>query len=470
MTVSLLGVPFAVYNRQLFSMPFKRGGASGNLVAALIDWSQYGPGQGANQFVVQVRFGVGGNIPNGFKPISLYINNLGSSQPIYVFFPDNDYEIVAPANSEGWYPIISNAPIAWIGGLNFQLGNLPLTTVFFTDLFVPPYVNVAVPQALMQELASPALGGGARSLADIGIVIPGQSYANGGLSVTGGGGHGATATGALDEWGRFISIFITTPGTDFTGPPIVTPTAANPAAAAFNGAANYNPGEKVTFGGTEWKWNGAVVIHCGATVLSPANIGGVTAGSQWSYNGIIWQALKPFDRGMGFPPQGAYWELIGSAIPETAYSWLNSNSPGGTAAAFSTALTSTAAVILTGGLGAPALGDQLYSKSFPVTAIATLDGNVFGSPFGSGFIYLNAISVMPAIDPAATLSFGLVLQTSTGIVIWEASGNTSQTPMIDISGINVKLDATQTYELNVTAYNGANNVVNVTMAYTISET
>ena len=466
MTVSLLGVPFAVYNRQLFSMPFKRGGASGNLVAALIDWSQYGPGQGANQFVVQVRFGVGGNIPNGFKPISLYINNLGSSQPIYVFFPDNDYEIVAPANSEGWYPIISNAPIAWIGGLNFQLSNLPLTTVFFTDLFVPPYVNVAVPQALMQELASPALGGGARSLADISIIIPGQSYANGGLSVTGGGGHGATASGALDEWGRFITIFINTPGTDFTGPPIVTPTAANPAAAAFNPAGNYNPSDKVSYGGTEWKWNGQRQIQCGATAWNGATLYNI--GNYSKYADLIYYCIAANSR---VPPPGSptYWLPIGSDYPNTAYSWVNSNSPGGTAAVFSTALTSTAPVIQTSGLGAPALGDQLYSKSFIVGAIATLDGNVFGSPFGSGFIYLNAISVMPAIDPAATLSFGLVLQTSTGVVIWEASGNTSQTPMIDISGINVKLDATQTYELNVTAYNGANNVVNVTMAYTISE-
>ena len=462
MTVSLFGVPFAPYDRQLISQAFKRGGKSGDLVSALIKWADYGVGSALSEFVVQVIFSQSGTIPIGFKPLSVYINNLGSDLPIYVFFPDTGYEVVAPPNSEGWYPIIANALIAWIGGLNFQDGFVPVTTIFFTDLEIPPYVNIAVPEAVIQELASAAVGGQSNGLADVAIVIPGQSYTGAGLSVTGGGGNSATVTGQLDEWGRFIApITVTNPGGNFTGPPTVLPTASNPAAAAFNGASTYTPGianSKVTYAGTEWYFNGSQAIQCGAAAW---NSGVYGAGTQVNFGGLIYVCTQ---NTAFVPPPNAPWVLIGSAVPNTAYGWVNSGSAGGTTATFQATITSALTTTQSNGLGVPALGDQLYSKTFDVTGNATLDGNVFGSPFGSGFIYLNGISV-----GCATLAcnFKIELVTAGGAVIWQSVIQTAGMA-IEIGYCNLKLDATQTYELTVTSYSAA-GWLNVTMAYTQSE-
>jgi len=473
MTVSLFGIPFAPYDRQLISTAFKRAGKSGNIVSALIRWSDYGAGSALSEFVVQLLFSQSGTIPQGFKPLSIYINNLGSDLPIYVFFPDTGYEVVAPPNSEGWYPIIANALIAWVGGLNFQDGFIPITTIFFTDLEIPPYVNIAVPETVVQELASAAVGGQSAELESVTIEVEGQSYTGAGLSVTGGGGTGATVNASLDIWGRFIGTGVTNPGGNFTGPPTVLPTASNPAAAAFNGASTYTPGianSKVTYAGTEWYFNGPYAIQCGAAAWG----GGVNYSppTQVEYNDLIYQCVVRTPTGCGGPnppppSDPTHWQLVGSDTPNSVNgNWINSGSPGGIDASFQATITSTLTNIQTGGLGVPALGDQLYSKTFGVSGNGTLDGNVFGSPFGSGFIYINNIFVV--LMSTGNAQFTLALQTAGGAVIWKALCLGTQIIPLQIGNCNVKLDATQTYELVVSSASAAGNI-NVAFAYTISE-
>jgi hypothetical protein len=473
MTVSLIGIPFAVYNNRLFSTAYTRATQSGNLVAAVIDWSQYPAGSDNPQFVVQVLFSSNANVPNGFKPLSLYINNLGSQIPIYVYFPDTGYQVTAPANSEGWYTIIANAPVAWIGGLNFQDNSLPITTIMFTDLLMPNYVNVATPQTLVQKLSSPAIGGGS-DVSGIVLTVVGQSYTAGTLSVTGGGGSGVDAVGALDIWGRFTSVDVIASGENFLGPPVVTASASNAAAAAFNGAATYTVGEKTSFDGTEWMWNGSQSIPCGATGWQgyPQNY---AAGSFVSYNGLIWQTpvVIPLGRGCSagpsFPAPGSgTWQLVGSAQPNASYNWLNSGSAGGTTAQFQTTLSAPEGTISTEGIASAALGDQLFSENYVVSGNLTLDAAVFGSPFGSGFIYLTSIFASDAAVDSSACTYELALQTSDGSNVVFTVARAQSGDLINVSNCNIKLDATKTYQLVSTNHSGANGLLNIAIPFTIS--
>lgn len=454
MTVSLLGVPFAVYNRQLFSTPFARYNQSGSLVAAQIDWSQY---IGANSsFVVQAIFGASANVPNGFLPLSCYVNNLGSQVPIYVYFPDTGYEIVAPANSEGWYPVISNAAIAWVAGFNFVSGQLPLTTVFFTDLFVPPYVNVATPQSLQEGLASPAVGGNSPQLLSIAVDFVGQSYVNGHLAISGGGGSGASAYGTINEWGSFTAAFVLNGGGNFTGPPQVTATASNAAAAAFNPGGTYTVGEKLTYTGTEWKWEGAQSIFCGASAWTDSNSYPINA--QVNYAGFIYICIQGFNRGAIPPMWPAYWTLIGSATPNTSYGWINSNFPGGTDAIFAATITSGNPSVLSGGVGPVALGDQIFAQYYHVDATGVFQDLLFGSPFGSGFIYISALDLNVAVISAGDY-VEIQMNDSDGNVVFGPMifEGGSPGPVLHLTG-NIKLDATRQFQLNCTARSGGADV------------
>lgn len=465
MTVSPLGIPFAVYNRQLIATPYSRWGQQGNIVTALIDWSQY-QANGATvgtlvpAFVVQVQFQGVATVPRNFVAQSVYINNLGSILPIYIFFPDTGYEVVAPANSEGWYPIITRAPIAWVFGLSFQDGRLPLTTIFFTDLLIPPYVNVAIPQNIINELASPIIGGSSNTfLASITVQTQGQSYTAGTLTVTGGNGA-ATAVGSLDIWGRFTSVQITNAGADFTGLPIITATAPNPAAAAFNGAANYTVGEKTTYAGTEWMWDGAQTIQCGAVAWTS---GGIFApNAQTNYSGVIYVNISGRNNEDAPPPAfPKLWALVGSAVPDSGFNWLNSGTPGGTAATFNSTIGSTipSTPTQTQGYAPPALGDQGISYSGNINGAGVFQDNIFGSPFGSGFIYLtNFFSAL--IGGTDAKGNGWVFQTASGFVLFNINAaNKPGYTLLNLQGMNLKLDATQQWQLNCTGFTVAVTVL-----------
>ncbi len=98
-----------------------------------IDWLNYGVGDAKPDFGIVVNL-------QGISPAlalvavkSVYIDNLGSQVPIYVFFPDTGFTAAMPPLSAGWIPVITNQLKAAIYGIGFTDTNIPLTIVHFCN-------------------------------------------------------------------------------------------------------------------------------------------------------------------------------------------------------------------------------------------------------------------------------------------------------------------------------------------------
>lgn len=85
---------------------------------------------------------------------SVYIDNLGSSSPVFVTFPDTSYTIVAKPNSEGWYPAYTNSQQFVVTGLGFNSASLPVTEVLVSNAVLPPAVNNEIDTSVAYWLAS----------------------------------------------------------------------------------------------------------------------------------------------------------------------------------------------------------------------------------------------------------------------------------------------------------------------------
>jgi len=107
------------------------------IVPIKIDWSLY-------PTITNIDFGVrlnmeGTNVVNELdRIVSVYIDNLGSPTPMYVWFPDTGFTAVAGPGAAGWMPVITNQRKASVYGLGFVSGRIPVTTVHFCNFFVPP--------------------------------------------------------------------------------------------------------------------------------------------------------------------------------------------------------------------------------------------------------------------------------------------------------------------------------------------
>ena len=469
MSVSPIGVPVKPYQGILASQAFKRWGQSGNLVKAKINWNtDYGAGDNLPALCVIVTFQpfAVGTVQQDFKPLSVYINNLGNSLPIYVWFPDTEYEIVCPPNSEGWFAAVTNSTIAWVFGLNFQTTFPASSTIFFSDLLIPNYVNVAIPQNVENWISSLNIGsgGGANVVTIVPIAPGGVGYANGNLSISGGGGTGATAQGTLNQFGSFTSVIVTNPGNDdYTGSPLVTATASNTVAGFVIGA-TYAPNQLFTTGGTVWGWfpsGGAAgtSIQTGA----PGWAGGVYgAGAQVNYSGNIYANLTGGNLGSSTPPPNdGRWTFLGPATPaNNVGGWMDSGIIAGTTATFQTTLSAPTAPssAQSSGYAPPALGDQNYSRVATISAAGVILDNIFKSPFGSGFIYLTNLAWFCLLGSAAATA-NVELAASDGtvavgqIALVSAAANSQPGKQGELRG-NVRLAATKQWQIKCVSFSG----------------
>lgn len=91
---------------------------------------------------------------------SIYIDNLGSANPIYVYFPDTQYVVVAKPNSEGWYPAYTNQKKIWVIGEGFLTGTIPQTLIIASNVALEANVNVEIDNAVALWRASPIISRG----------------------------------------------------------------------------------------------------------------------------------------------------------------------------------------------------------------------------------------------------------------------------------------------------------------------
>jgi hypothetical protein len=159
MSRAFLGFGQAPYIGQPSPQPIKLGGISGRIIPLLFQWLSYGAASSKPNINVLVSID---NFANkSFDQIrSVYIDNLGSSVPVYVFFPDTGYTISAKANSEGWYPAFTNARQFWVIGEGFLDGSIPQTYVILSNIPFQASVNTELDQAASLWLASPSISRG----------------------------------------------------------------------------------------------------------------------------------------------------------------------------------------------------------------------------------------------------------------------------------------------------------------------
>jgi len=120
----------------------------GKVVPLYFDWNAYGASSVKTNINVLVSLrtpDVKAQLLNQIA--SVYIDNTNSFAPIYVYCPDTKYTAIAQPNSAGWYPLYTNGLELWVIGQGFVTGQIPQTTIFVSDLFIPPYTDLEISQS-----------------------------------------------------------------------------------------------------------------------------------------------------------------------------------------------------------------------------------------------------------------------------------------------------------------------------------
>lgn len=138
------------------TLPAKLGGVGGTIIPLLFQWLAYGASTTTPN--VNVLVDMDNADCRALDQIrSIYIDNLGSSVPVYVYFPDTNYTITAKPNSEGWYPAFTNSRKIWVIGEGFLTGSIPTTSIILSNFSQIPSVNSEIDQAVELRLASPLI-------------------------------------------------------------------------------------------------------------------------------------------------------------------------------------------------------------------------------------------------------------------------------------------------------------------------
>lgn len=131
------------------------------IVPVTIQWATYQAALNAAANVgVDVALQVTG--ANQLKKIaSVYIDNLGSDVPVYVYFPDTGYTIPAKPGSADWYPAITNTNVCKVYALGLTPVDLSQTTVILANFPMQSFANDELPQTINLWKASPTITRGA---------------------------------------------------------------------------------------------------------------------------------------------------------------------------------------------------------------------------------------------------------------------------------------------------------------------
>jgi hypothetical protein len=170
---SFANVDFFAYDGIPNIAPIKLRNQSGQSIPLIVSWSDYStalPNIGIN-----VSFA--GAIQTPLQNIrSVYIDNMGSSCPVYVMFPDTGYIVVAKENSAGWFPVYTNQFTLQIIALGIDPNAIPTTKVLVTNLAIEASTDVEIESAISQFLASPLLQRSGAFNPSIGVPALGDQF------------------------------------------------------------------------------------------------------------------------------------------------------------------------------------------------------------------------------------------------------------------------------------------------------
>ncbi len=150
-----------------------------------INWLTYGAALAKPQISVTVNLQAGNIKPPIASIRSVYIDNLGSYVPVYVYFPDSGHMVVAQPNSGVWSPVLTENLICVISGDGFTDQTPPSTKVYLINAPVNPFSNIEIPKYNPLMLASPVITRG-NNIYTTGFAIPAvgdQTFQSLGLDV-----------------------------------------------------------------------------------------------------------------------------------------------------------------------------------------------------------------------------------------------------------------------------------------------
>lgn len=214
---SFLGFGQVPYIGTPFTNAIKLAGIAGVQIPLLFQWLSYGASTARPNINVLVN--ANNTVCRAMDQIrSVYIDNLGSDNPIYVNFPDTGYTIAAKPNSSGWYPAFTNAKTLWVIGEGFLTGDIPQTYIVLCNIPLPASINTEIDNAVALYRASPTISRGTTIYnAALGIPALGdQFFASSQLNLNSGGSVGLWntpyASGFLFITGLNLNSFGTTGG------------------------------------------------------------------------------------------------------------------------------------------------------------------------------------------------------------------------------------------------------------------
>lgn len=163
-------IPTQPYIGQLYALPTQtintkfgnQAALPPTTIATVFNWASYGASTS------KPNVGAIINIPTTAQPrqlidkiLSVRIDNLGNPVPVYVYFPDTNYTVVAKPNSIVWEPVQTAAFQAYVFAEGFTTGQIGSSAVYLCNFLVPPYVDDEFPQVadLWKASASITRGG-----------------------------------------------------------------------------------------------------------------------------------------------------------------------------------------------------------------------------------------------------------------------------------------------------------------------
>jgi len=221
MAISFSTVETTQWIGQVIGKPTQLCGKDGRVVLVNIDWRIYQLSEGEN---LGLEVDMTGIAPSNQLDLirSVYIDNIGSPTTIYVFFPDTQFTAICPPYSYGWFPVVTFNRRAIIYGVGFTTSSIPLTNVFFTNIYVPLGVRELGPELNVTPALATFLGTAFNGTSqtnytfnafDIGTAFPSRRIVvavQGGAIATGFGLPSATLTSVTLGGNPMTSIVQTT--------------------------------------------------------------------------------------------------------------------------------------------------------------------------------------------------------------------------------------------------------------------
>lgn len=129
-----------------------------------IDWSLYGPPSstkpnvGVTVTLATIQSSTGRHLD---RIRSVYIDNLGSSNPVSVYFPDTQFAAACAAYSDVVIPVITDQMYCIVYGLGFITGQtMPKTRIHFANFILPDAASSEFNTTYPLELSSPTINRG----------------------------------------------------------------------------------------------------------------------------------------------------------------------------------------------------------------------------------------------------------------------------------------------------------------------